>query len=389
MTLSFADMWRSVLVGFVLIAVVTTLLVFRLGSLAPVLSPPEQAQRAASSSVTEISNNPLFLHHKAGLFLLQKAGQTSTAAIRLPGAAIALLFTVSMYSLLKFWYTRRVALLGSLLLASSSWFLSVARLASPDINFVLPFVLAVGGIWLYKRNLGFVTGLFLVLVGLTLLYVPGMIWLLLSALVWQWRTVKNIFERIPLLWQGVYYLILIIGTAPLVMAFTKDTQVILSWLGLPVNWPTLGGYLNNLIEIPVQLFVRGVSDPIRNLGRLPLLDAFTGTMVGLGIFASFFRFGLDRTRLVIGTGIIGCLLIALNGQVTTSFLLPHIYILASSGLALMLQQWLTVFPRNPFAKGLGVVLISASVFLAGYYHLSRYFVAWSKSPETKSIFRKQ
>lgn len=385
--LPLADIWRPLLLAIAGLSILLGLLSYRLGTLTPGLAGPEVSHSVSASSISNILDNPLHLHQKLGQLALQKTGNNHAAAMRLPSIAVAVLVVISMYAMLRFWYTRRVAFLGTLMVGSSSWFLHIARLGTPDINFTLPFVLAIGGVWIYKRQLNIFASTFLVLVAVTLLYTPGLVWLFLPALVWQRRTVNRMLQRMPAWWQAIFVLLLIIGIAPLLWAFSRDTGLILTWLGLPGEWPqSIGVYLKNLINVPAQLFIRGSGDPLYGIGRLPLLDVFTSVMVVLGIFASFFRLRLDRTKLIMGSGIIGLLLIGLDGPVSISFLLPHVYILAISGVALMLQQWFTVFPRNPVARWTGIIIVTASVLLSSYYHLTHYFIAWPNVPETKTTF---
>jgi len=52
----------------------------------------------------------------------------------------------------------------------------------------------------------------------------------------------------------------------------------------------------------------------------------------------------------------------------------------------MLQQWFTVFPRNPFARSAGAILMTIVVLLAAYNGFSQYFIAWPNTPETKAVF---
>lgn len=384
--LPFADMWRPLLGTLGLLSVALVLLTFRLGTLTPSLSQPEVESRTESRSVRTIVSNPLHIHQKTGQYLMQKAGQTHASAMRLPGVIVALTVVIAMYSLLKLWYTRRIAVLGSLLVVTSSWFLHVSRLATPGINYTLPFVFAIGGVWLMKKRPSLIGGVLLAFVATTLIYVPGMIWLLIVGVLWQRHTIKHYLKRMPLPWKTALSLASLLCLLPLIWAFTRHPNLILTWLGLPETMPSLPGYVRNFVDIPVRLFIRNEADPIYGLGRLPLLDAFTGAMTLLGLFASYFHLRLDRTKLVLGAAVIGSVLVAFGGPVSISILLPSVYILAAGGIALMMQQWLTVFPRNPFARWLGIVLVTTAVCMASFYQGSRYFIAWAKSPETRAVF---
>lgn len=112
-------------------------------------------------------------------------------------------------------------------------------------------------------------------------------------------------------------------------------------------------------------------------------------MVIIGVYAYAFRYKLDRTKLLAGIFIVGSLLVALGGGVTISFLMPFVYIVVAGGVALMLQQWSTVFPRNPVAKTLATTLMSIVVALVAFYHINHYFIAWPNAPETHSAFQQK
>jgi hypothetical protein len=387
--LPFADMWRPLLGTLALLSIAIALLSFRLGTLTPNLSQPEVESRTASRSVRTMASNPLHIHQKTGQYLMQKAGQTHPAAMRLPSVIVALAVVVAMYALLKLWYTRRIALLGSLLVITSSWFLHAARLAAPDINYMIPFVFAIGAVLLVKKRLSLIGSVLLAFFAATLIYVPGMIWLLLAGILWQRRTIKHSIKRLTLQWRASLGIACLLCLLPLVWAFSQHPNLILTWLGLPETIPSFTAYVRNFIDIPIRLFIKNEVNPVYGLGQLPLLDAFTGAMTVLGLFASYFRLRLERTKLVLGAGVIGSILVALGGPVSMTILLPSVYILAASGVALMIQQWLTVFPRNPFARWLGIVLVTTAVCMTGFYQGSRYFIAWAKAPETRAVFEHQ
>ena len=63
------------------------------------------------------------------------------------------------------------------------------------------------------------------------------------------------------------------------------------------------------------------------------------------------------------------------------------FLIAAGGVALMLQQWFTVFPYNPFARTVGLVLLLFALGTTSFYSLNQYFVAWPHTPETKQTFQ--
>jgi hypothetical protein len=89
---------------------------------------------------------------------------------------------------------------------------------------------------------------------------------------------------------------------------------------------------------------------------------------------------------VAGIIILSLILTVLNGWLAMTIALPMFFVLVSAGLALFLQQWFTVFPRNPLARTVGITVVSFVVVLAGYYNLRHYFVAWPRNPDTRQVF---
>jgi hypothetical protein len=80
------------------------------------------------------------------------------------------------------------------------------------------------------------------------------------------------------------------------------------------------------------------------------------------------------------------ILVALGGSVTIAALIPLMYLAIAAGTHYLLDQWLTIFPRNPVAKFVGVSLVSFVVAFSAFYHLRAYFVAWPQAPETRAVY---
>jgi hypothetical protein len=116
---------------------------------------------------------------------------------------------------------------------------------------------------------------------------------------------------------------------------------------------------------------------------------FVSALFVLGCYAYYFQRRLDRTKILFGAMGLISILVALGGPVPVFLLVPFVYIVATAGMALMLQQWFTVFPRNPFARTVALLLIVSCVAFSIFYNTQHYFVAWPKSPATKAVFQQQ
>lgn len=364
----------------------TGLLVYRLGSLVPGMSQTEVMERASSSNIGVLRDDPLNLPYKALSWLAQQTPYHGATAMRLVSVLFALATLGLFYYVLKRWYTIRIATLGTLLLATSSWFLHMARLGEPLILQLALTACIAYGIWLQttkKAGLALIIGAVLVAY---LVYIPGLVWFMVFGLLWQFSRLKRLAGEAPASF-AVAIILFVVLLIPLAWGLYLHTDLLRPFAGLPVHGPSSFKDVGiNVAQIPLQLFWRGPDDPVIGLGRLPFLDIFVAVMALLGGYAYFLRRKLDRSKVIGGSILLGIILIGLGGPVTVALFLPIIYILAAAGIALMLQQWFTVFPRNPFARTIAATLISIAVLMTCFYHLSSYFVAWPNTPVTRQTF---
>lgn len=381
----FALYWQAILSAVVVLAVVIGLLGFHLATLTPALSQSEVKFIASSLSINDIIANPVDGLMKLPIFALNYFDQLTIFTARAVAAVYGVLSIVLFYFVIRRWHTRRISLLAAFMFIVSSWFLQVSRIALPYILFTFGVILliAVGTILHDKRNkLGLI--LTALCTGL-LLYIPGMIWLILALLIWQLPNFRKILKDTSTTQRiGAVFLIILL-VSPLAYAIFNDTGVALEWLAVPDEFIPLE-WIRRLLVLPIFLTAQGPLQPVYNLGRLPLLDVFTTVMVVIGIYSYYFKAKLQRTVLLVMVSIVSALLIAFNGPDFLPLLLPIVFILAGAGITLLLQQWFTVFPRNPLARALGVMTIAVVIAFTGIYHIRRYFVAWSGNPDTRNEF---
>ena len=203
---------------------------------------------------------------------------------------------------------------------------------------------------------------------------------------WQHKRIWEEIKFVPWWFRTFCGFIILAGLIPLIWASINSPNELLLASGLPNTVPSLKSLLENFIHIPEYLFLRGPNDAVRWLGRLPLLDVFSTAMFILGLYSIRYSLKQHKIRILVGSSIFLSLLIIAGGAVTVTVLMPALYILIAGGVAFLLQQWFTVFPRNPLAHTLATSLVSVSVLLVSFYHISHYFIAWPQTPATKSAF---
>jgi hypothetical protein len=367
--------------------VVVGLLFYRLGSLVPGLSPAEAASAGHSRGLRAVLDNPFNAQQALAQHVAIALHRVPTLALRAPSALVGIGFVWLFFYILRHWYSTRVAALDTLLFASSGWFLHTARIGTPLI-LQLSLLLAIAyGVWLKRTRTGTVAVLIASLMAVWFLYIPGFVWFVVAGIVWQRKSLRVLMSRTPAMGMLAAYALGIVLLVPLMRSFVLHPGLLKQFVGLPGgSLPTITTIGKNLAHIPQHLFLSGPSDATLWVGHVPLMDVFSTGMLVLGVYAYFYRHKLDRARVLLGCTAISVVLVGLGGTVNIAVMLPIMYLVVASGIALMLQQWFTVFPRNPLARAIGVALISSAVFLTIFYYVNQYFMAWPHAPATRALF---
>lgn len=368
------------------LAALMGLLAYRLGSLVPGFSANEQQAIAISKSVESIVNNPLFAPHSFLQYIGLKTGHFGFWAMRMPSIVMAIACATAFYIVVLKWFNFRVAAITTALFVTSSWFLTLGRIATPQISILSLIVPLAYAIWLPKTKrpiLALCIGAFIVT---GMLYIPGFIWFAIAGIIWQRKSILLIWKnsRIPALFVIFGCLAML---APLIIALAGSSDLAKTYIGLPANISeSIRDVPKNIILTPVRLIFRGPVDPSTNLGRLPLLDFFTTIMAVIGLYAYAVHRKLRRSKLLFVTLIFGIIISALGGAVNTAILLPFLYLLVAGGLHFMLEQWFKIFPYNPLARSMATILIFVALATTVFYHINRYYVAWPQAPITKQVY---
>lgn len=384
--LSWGDSWQFTSTVVLFTACLGLLLFAGLQSLLPGYSKSELVSWQASHSLHSIWENPVNAPYKLTVLSINKLIDNPLLSTRLASAAFGFVAVVIFYWCMRHWYQKRVAFLGTLLFATSNWLLHAARHGTPDILYVLaPLLLVYAAYRIAEANSGYFAKYLLATLALSFaLFVPGMWIFIVLGLVLRYKDIFALRNRLRT-WQiSVVSSVSIIAIAlPLGIVASRGATPLKQLMGLPQDTLDATTMLQNLIHIPSSLFVRSNANPEWYLGHLPFLGIFTTIIFALGCYYFYKKRQLARSRLLAAYSVIAIGMSSLQGNVPSTYLLPLVYIVAAAGLLILLGQWLTVFPKNPFAKAVGVILVAAVVGLACVYNLRAYFVAWPHAPATK------
>lgn len=378
-----------VILGFGLLFM---LLWFRLGSLTYGRAAAiEVASQQAAFSWHAILHNPLNAPYTVLQRLILLTGHHGITSMRLLSTAWAVVAIVLFYIVARQWHSFKVALLATWLFISSSWFLHTARLATPEILWLVG-ILALVVLFSPRRDSDHSWLAFPVMVATLVgtLYVPAMVWLVVIGIILRrhniteaWEASQGRFIRPLSILGGLLFVV------PLVRALYLTPSLVKPWLGVsaPLLSPT--AMLKNFLGVPKHLFVIGPVDAVHWLGHLPILSVFEIVMFLLGAYFYVSHLRAARARFIILLSLASWLIIGVGNVASLSLIVPVVYLFVTTGIAYMLHEWLAVFPRNPIARSIGIVVIAIAVLLTSLYQTRSYFVAWRYSPDTAQVFTRK
>lgn len=349
------------------------------------ISPQETNALHSSNTVKEIIENPLYAPFKIVQYLVIQLNAGSVYLFRLVAALFGIITIVLFYLLARYWFSPLISWLSTLMYATSTLYLHHARLAVASI--LVPMLL-LGILWatwyMNKTKTSNVSLVIFMMVFAIALYIPGIVWFMLLTVIIQRRHLVKGIKNSSWVFLLIGSLLAMAVILPLAWAFYLNTSLLLDWLALP-NTLSIKDIMKNILSVPLALTVQSPLNPVFNLGRLPIIDILTLALIILGTYAYSIRIKLMRTRTLAIAVLVSWLLIAF-GKVDYAILLPLIYLLTAGGILFLIQQWYSVFPKNPIARNVGLLLLISVISISVFYNLNRYFVAWQHNPATKEAF---
>lgn len=386
---SFLYHWRYKIAYSVLLILSLLTLTYRLGTLVPGVSASENAH-IQTVTLSNIIDHPINAPYRVVQWASLKYMGQSAIAVRLPSIGFGLLTIIALYVALRRIHSERSALIGALLLTTSSFFLPYARQGTANITLAAGLTLTFAVMaWVYvaKRSpLGLVV---LAASAAFALYIPlGLVWLVIGTLMAPialrndllWQVQKRHFILPPLIFLAL--------VAPLIYAGFQHPIVLVKDMFLwPDQLPTIMQFGKFIGQALLGLFWISPRASEFHLGHLPFLDVFTVIMMFLGILHLIANRKLKRIRFIVASTVISLVVIGLTQSASAFVLLvPIVYMCAGMGVSRLFREWNNVFPRNPFARAAAIIPMTLIIGFVMLYHLKYTFVAWPKNPETKSLY---
>ena len=382
-------MWQPASIFTIGVLLVIFLFTYRIGTLVSGTAVLETHATTSTTSLQTIFNNPL----NAPFKLLQYGAHhihSGVAFYRIVSGLVASISIGLFYYIARRFTSKAAALLTTILYATNSALLHLGRTAAPLSMLLVLFMLFVGGF--YMRFGRHTKTAWLLSAGALLLalYTPGLIFFVIPASIWQIKAFQRHYDM-PRRSRLILLIVCMVAIlSPLVIGFVKTPSLLRDYFLLPSTFPHVLTFIKNFLAVPFSWFFWAPRNPLFRLGRQPTLDICTGTLFVFGCIQLIRQYKLDRFFLVIGIFIIATLLTAVSGEFENSMvLLPFIYLLVAIGMGYMFEQWKNVFPLNPLARWVALVVMSIAVLVSVNFQTRRYFIAWPHNSATKTVFTNQ
>jgi len=309
----------------------------------------------------------------------------STFTLKLQSLILALITGIGAVLLLRRWFKANIALLATIIMITTGQFIYVAQSGTPDIGYIMwPvwLLLTATMITTSERHKRFWKILFFALVPLSL-YTPVNIYLVVAIISAGLihPHVRYVIRRMSNLHLALLSLMSLVLVAPLVYLVSRDPSLIPQFLGIPSSWPP--DFLANGRTLMQQYF--NFVSPQSGALMTPVLGLGSMIVIALGIWRLFKIRYTARSYTLVAWVILLIPALLINPSYTTVAFVPLLILLAM-GLEFLLRSWYQMFPRNPYARFVGLVplvILVGGLVISG---LSRYFDGYRYDPATASNF---
>ncbi len=381
------DYWRHIMIGVVVVIAGYFLIFDGMSTLTPGFSLTELAAHHSSSSLSIIGHNPLNAPYKLLLWVPIALNHHSILLARLVAGIFAVISIVLFYFIVHNLFSHRIAILASVLFATSSGFLHAAHLGTPLVLQIFGIVALLALLPFYHMSKTRLFPLYLAAITLTvLLYIPGMFWFIAVGFAVLNKRLFSAFRMLALKHQIIIGAIIALLITPLVWACVNQPHLALTSLALPNTLPSWSAIASRASNLAQSLFWSGQGPAEIMLVGAPLLTIVEFGLLFIGIGVQFKQPRLRSNLFVIGAMLFIVLLIILGGVINYVTLTPIFSLLVASGLFYLLAQWHKVFPVNPVAHIIGTTLLFALIAAPILYHTRAFFVAWPHSSATHAAF---
>lgn len=377
-------------IGYAVLALISLLLLtLFITDIPPGLSLGEQQSVITSSQIVfdKLPTNVIDLpYHILQKFSVEILGVTPLG-VRLPSLILGAFTALFLVLIMHRWFKTNVALVASIIIVSSAWFISITRQGTPEvmIAFWTSFLL-LGSTYVSQQvRTAALWKALCAVAGAFALYTPFMIYFFFAALLAgmvqpHLRFILRESSKVRLSLDTLVFVALL---APLGWGIYQDLGVIRQLLAVPAALPeplqflqAIAAALSNLVHpLNVQFTERA----------LPLLSLAAAALLGIGAVRLLTDFHSVRSYLLLIWAAILIPIIGFNPNNLTVLFVPTM-VCIGVGIHVIIRYWYKLFPRNPYARIFGLVPLVVLVVGIVQFNYQRYFYGMLYSPQVVQAY---
>lgn len=307
--------------------------------------------------------------------------------VRLPSILFAALTALCVSLIIKRWFKTNVAIVSSLILITSTWFLGLGRLGTPDI--MIPFwtsVLILSATYVSQQTKRW--HLWKAVFGLSAalsLYTPYMAYLFIATLLAalaqpHLRYLIRQSSKVGLTIGTFFFVVLMV---PLGWGIYKDPAILHAITGVPSLLPDVVQFGKNLLQA-LNILVNPLNV---NSGELitPVLGVTMAAIALVGGLRLLSDFHSVRAYVLL---IWMAILIPVIGFAPThlTVLFVPIMLVTAIGINLIVRYWYRLFPANPYARIFGLLPLFVLLFSMVQFNYQRYLYSMLYSEQAANAF---
>ena len=380
--------------GYVLLIIITVgLLTLSFSSLPPGFTKAEETSAVKSAGLVFDKN---FLQHTDAVnlpyHLLQRGSLEifglSPMGVRGASVVLAMLSASFLFFMLRRWLQQNVAVVMGILLATSTWFLSIGRLGTPDIMLMFwttLILLLATMISQETRHYYAWKTLIIASIGLSL-YTPYMDYLLITAAI---ATIAQPHLRYLLRYAektSITLGIFLFGAflIPLGWNIWLHPSIAYNLLAVPTTLPDPGAFLHHLI-----VTINNLVNPFHvtlDILPTPLISIPIAALAAVGLWRVVADFHSVRSHVLLLWIAVLIPVVGLNDQPNPTILFVPVMLLCAIGVQYLFRYWYNLFPLNPYARFFGLIPLAVLLFSIVQFNYTRYFMALPYSENVATLY---
>lgn len=286
----------------------------------------------------------------------------SLLTIKAPAILLSIISSIAIFFLLKRWFKPSVAILSMLIMITTAQFLFIGQSATPAILYVFyaALILLFATLTLQKAKITWLWRILLAITAAASLLTPYFwyinLGLLFVALLHPHPRYYLISRKYRRRWL-IPFLVFCLATGAVAYLCLKSGTLRSSLLGFGALNFNIASNLKVLFYSYLRIEPSVVDGQIT-----PIMDFSALILIFLGLAKSFQKRASARSSMIWSWLFLALILIIFDPQLTATIIVP-LFILLAVGIETLMNEWYKLFPKNPYARGTGLVFISALIIV--------------------------